>query len=237
MEVDLNTGKLGGEDFFNLSDDGDLLLSVLGVLGVLGSEGITFTFLLLFTGGGRVEFRGGVFLSLLLEVEGLLVFVELSFRVLSGGSKGFSLGSNFNHQGFEVELSLGFSGSSVFKGGLEGNVDFSELADDVVELFSGEGGSNLHEGEDGVGVTDLVELGEGSKDFLVWLDGAELGDDDFNSIDDSFSLNFELLEFLSILSSLFSEISFLFVEDVKLDDLVLEVGLEFSDLLGEGGDF
>jgi hypothetical protein len=62
-----------------------------------------------------VEFFSGVFLSLLLEVEGLLVVGQLSFRVLSGGREGFSLGSDFDNDSFEVKLGLDFSLSSVFQ--------------------------------------------------------------------------------------------------------------------------
>jgi hypothetical protein len=58
---------------------------VLRVFRILGSEGITVFFLLFFTGGGNVEFSGGIFLSLLLEIEGLLVLVQLSLGIVSGG--------------------------------------------------------------------------------------------------------------------------------------------------------
>ena len=66
LEVNLDTGQFGGEDLFDLSDDGDFLLSVFGVLGILGSHGVAFSFLLLETFGGNSEFLGGVELSLLL---------------------------------------------------------------------------------------------------------------------------------------------------------------------------
>jgi len=125
---------------------------------------------LFFTGGGGGELGGGVFLSLLLEVEGLLVLGELSLGISAGGGEGFSLGFNLDDDGLEVKLGLDFVLAGLFKGSLDGGVHLGELADDVVELFGGEGGSNLHEGEDGVGVSDLVELGKGGEDLLVWLD-------------------------------------------------------------------
>lgn len=236
LEVNLDSGELGGEDFLNLSDDGDFLLSVLGVLGVLGSEGVALVFLLFFTGRGGLEFSGGVFLSLLLEVKGLLVLGELSLGVSAGGGEGFSLGFDLNDDGLEVKLGLDFVLAGLFEGSLDGGVDFGELSHDVVELFSGEGGSNLHEGEDGVGVSDLVQLGKGGEDLLVWLDGAELANDDLNGIDDSFGFNFVDLEVFSVVGSLLSEVSLLLVEDVKLDLLVLDVGGELLNLGAEGGD-
>lgn len=184
-----------------------------------------------------MELFSGVLLSLLLEVEGLLVVGQLSLGVLSGGGEGFSLGGDFDDEGFEVELGLGFGLSGIDEGLGEGLVDFTELSDDVVELFSGEGGGDLHKGEDGVGGTDLVELGQGGEDFLIGLDGSELLDDDFDGINDTFGFDFESLEGFSIVGSLFSEFSLLLVEDVELDDLVLDFSLEFSDLLAEGLDF
>jgi len=156
---------------------------------------------------------------------------------LSGGGEGFSLSGDFDDEGFEVELGLGFSLSGVSEGLLELFSDFTEFADDVVELFGGEGGGNLHKGEDGVGLSDFVELGEGGEDFSVGLDGAEFADDDVDGIDDLGGFVVEFLEFLSIFRSLLGEFSLLLVEDIELDSLVLDFDLEFLDLGGEGGDF
>jgi hypothetical protein len=147
------------------------------------------------------------------------------------------LSGDLNDEGFKVKLGLGFSLSGIGEGLLELFSDFTELADDVVELFSGESGGNLHEGEDGVGLADFVELGEGGKDFSVGLDGAEFADDDIDGINDLGGFVVEFLEFLSILGSLLSEFSLLFVEDIELDSLVLDFDLEFLNLGGEGGDF
>jgi len=66
LEIDLDTRQFGGEDFLNLSDDGDFLLSVFGVLSILGSHGFAFSFLLFKTGGGNSQFLGGIEFSLLL---------------------------------------------------------------------------------------------------------------------------------------------------------------------------
>jgi hypothetical protein len=66
LEIDLDTGQFGGEDFLDLSDDGDFLLSVFRVLSILGSHGVTFSFLLFEAGSGNSQFLGGIELSLLL---------------------------------------------------------------------------------------------------------------------------------------------------------------------------
>jgi len=71
---------------------------------------------------------------------------------------------------------------------------------------------------------------------LFGLDGSELGDDDSYGFNDSFSFNIELLEGNSVLISLVSDGFLLFVEDIELDDLVLKLRFELSNLLGEGGD-
>jgi hypothetical protein len=210
---------------------------VFRVLSILGSHGVTFSFLLFKTFGGNSQFLGGIELSLLLQVQSLLVVGQLSFSILSGSGEGFSLGGDLDDQGFEVQLGLGLSLPGVDEGLLELLSNFSELVDDVLELFGREGGGDLHEGEDGVALSDLVQLGEGGEDLGVGLDGAELADDDIDGINDLGGFVVEFLEVLGVFLSLLGEFGFLFVEDVELDSLVLDFDFEFFNLGGQGGDF
>jgi len=69
------------------------------------------------------------------------------------------------------------------------------------------------------------------------LDGAQFADDDIDGVNDLGGFVVEFLEFLSIFRSLLSEFSFLFVEDIELDFLVLDFDFEFFNLGRQGGDF
>jgi hypothetical protein len=209
---------------------------VFGVFGILSSHGVAFSFLLIESFACDSQFISSIELSLFLEVQGLLVVGQLPFGVLSGGGEGLSLGGDFDDQGFEVQLGLGLSLPGVDEGLLELLSNFSELVDDVLELFGREGGGDLHEGEDGVALSDLVQLGEGGEDLGVGLDGAELADDDVNGLDDLLGFVIESLEVFSVLLSLLGEFGLLFVEDVELDLLVLDFDFELFDLSGQGGD-
>jgi hypothetical protein len=69
------------------------------------------------------------------------------------------------------------------------------------------------------------------------LDGTELADDDINGVNDLGGFVVEFLVFLGVLSSLLSELGFLFVKDIELDFLVFDFDLELFNLCGEGGNF
>lgn len=72
---------------------------------------------------------------------------------------------------------------------------------------------------------------------MVWLDGAQFLDDDFDGFDDVFCFVFEFNEVGSIFSSLFSDLCFLFVEDVQLNLFVFNILSELFNLGTEGLDF
>ena len=85
FEVRMGSFEFGGEDLFNLSDDGDFDLSMLGVISILGSPSFTFFFLLFLSSRGRGKFLSGIILSLLLDGELLDNLDDLLLGILSSG--------------------------------------------------------------------------------------------------------------------------------------------------------
>lgn len=83
--------KFGGEDLFNLSDDGDFGGSVFSVIGILGSPQFTLFFLLFLSSRGGGEFLSGIIFSLLLDGELLDNLDDLLLGISSGGRKCISL--------------------------------------------------------------------------------------------------------------------------------------------------
>jgi hypothetical protein len=98
---------------------------------------------------------------------------------------------------------------------LEGGSEFFEFVLDFFEGGGAEGGGDLHQGEDGVGGSDLGELGEDGLSLLfVGLECGELFDDEFECSDDFGGLALSSGEFIGVLCSGFSQVDFSLVEDV-----------------------
>lgn len=215
-----------------MSDDADFVGSVLSFTSIGGSPRFAFSLLLGLSVGGGEEFTSGVFLSLSLGTDLVDDGNELLFRISSSESQVLSLFSDLSNEGFEVDLSLGFSFSVVDDGLLKGSSEFTNLVRDGLELFGGEGGSEGDEGEDGVFTTDSVEFSEDGFSIGFRGDGTELGSDDVKSLNDLGGLDLSGLEGFVVLSSGVSELFLLFVEDVELGGLGFDVSLE--ELLGGG---
>jgi hypothetical protein len=95
----------------------------------------------------------------------------------------------------------------------------------------------LDEGEDWVFTSDLVQLGKNGFSVTFGLDGAQLGGNDVEGFNDLGGGGFSRFEVFVVLGSGVSEDLLLLVEDVQLGGLVLNLGLEEVEVLGEGLDF
>lgn len=219
-----------------MSDDADFDGSLLSVSGILASPCLAFGFLLDLSSGGGVEFSSGVILSLLggseLVVHGDELVLGVSLGVLEGGSLLFEIVDGL----LEVELSLDFLFLVIDDGLLKGGSELGDLVLDALELLGGEGGGEGDEGEDGVLTTDSGELGEDGFSISFGLDGAQLGGNDVEGLNDLGGLDLSLFERLVVLGSLLSELLLLLVEDVELGLLVLDFSLEEVSLSAESLD-
>lgn len=115
----------------------------------------------------------------------------------------------------------------------KGSSELSDLILDGLKSLWAEGGGKLDEGKDGVLSTDSAELGEDGISVAFGLDGAKLGGDDVEGLNNLRGGELSLFESLVVSGSGVSEDLLLFVQDVELDGGVLDGGFELGDLVGK----
>lgn len=211
---------------------GDLLEDLEFTRSLLGVSVVVSIVELALLGLGSKSVSGVLELLLVLSESSLLVLEGgLDFSELGSisGKLGLGLGSEVSdgdHKVVEVDLSLDLSLNIVVKEGGEVNLELLEETDALGKGGTVKGGSDLNEGGDWVGGTELGELNEDLRGG-VWGDGSKLGDDDLKGVEDELGLLLSGEEVLGVLGSLGSGGGLLFV---KHDEGLLTGG----DVLDEG---
>lgn len=236
-EVNSGGVELGGNDFVNSGDEGEFVVSgisvsfpsggfVSAVSGLLGES---------ILGGG--QFGDGFSEDVLLEGEGTFVLGEGGFGFGLGVGDVGSGGDDFTEEFFVVGDGGFFVSSVGDEGFFEVVFEVFEDAGDLGEGFSVEAGGDLGEGEDGVGSTDLFELGEDGEVGGSGGDVGEFFEDHFEGTDNFFSLGGSGGIGEGVGFTFFSEGDFSVVEDFQLFGLVGDVTAEGGDFGFEEGDF
>ncbi len=165
---------------------------------------------------------------------------KLNLVLLKGGSGVLSHDTDLVDEGVKENLALDFTFLVFFHEGSETDLEVLKKSDAPGKGFSVKSRSDLDEGSDGVGGTDLGEL---SEDLcgVVWCDCLKLGDDNLKCFKNFLSLFGPDEIFGVVTGSVFSDLLFVLVEEDEFSlsglDGLLEVSLSVSEGLDGSGSF
>lgn len=218
----------------------DVQLSSSGLL--LGLPGVSGSFALVdlgeLLGLASLDVGNSLLEDSLLESQSVLVLLEGDSEVRQGVLDVSSGGGDLTLKLVILVDGLSFFSGIILNGSLDGSVELLHLVDDAGEGLLGESRGDLDEGEDGVGGSDLGQLGEDEAVVVgVWVDGGQLLDDQFQGSQDFWGFLLSSGELSGISSSGAIQFVISGVQDLQLGFLDSDFSGDSGNLSGQDLDF
>jgi len=221
-----------------LFNNGNFFSSGFRVSFVFVSPFFTLVQFSLFFFLSSLDVGNGFSQSSLLQFQSGLSLRQLDFQFTqNGGNLGDGL-LDFGFQGSVFSNSFLFFSGIINGGGFQIFFQLGQFVDDVGQRFLGEGGGDLDQGGDGVGVSDFGQFSQSQVVVVgVGFNGAQFFVDQVQSGGNVDGLLLSSGEFFGISLSVGIQFSVSVVQDGQLSFFNTDFGGQLADLTVQDGDF